>query len=98
MLAVKKYKITCILSPEFMVEDINTKYHTRSSCNIDYNENNETVYTRKSNYRLQKTNTTSFVLQSFCSLRPKIWALIQKELTSIRSISVFEEKIKRPYN
>ena len=81
-----------------MVKEIDTKYYTRSSCDIDYNENNETVYTKKSNCLLQKTNTTSFVLQSFCSLRPKIWALIQKELTSVKSISVFEEKIKRPYN
>ena len=37
-LAVKMYKIIYKLSPEFimdMVEEIDTKYHTRSSCNID---------------------------------------------------------------
>ena len=61
VLALEMHKITYKLSPEFMwdmVEEINSKYHTRSSCKIDYNENNETVYTKKSNYRLQKTNTT----------------------------------------
>ena len=50
VLALETYKITYKLSPEFMwdmVEEINTKYHTRSSCNIDYNKNNETVYTKK---------------------------------------------------
>ena len=96
-LAVEMYKITYKLSPEFMwdmVEEINSKYHTRSSCKIDYNENNETVYTKKSNYRLQKTNTTSFGLQSFRSLGPKIWAMIPNELKSIKSLSVFKEKLK----
>ena len=56
-LVVKMYKITYKWSPEFMwdmVEEINAKYHTRSSCNIDYNENNETVHTKKSNYRLKR--------------------------------------------
>ena len=77
-----------------MVEEINSKYHTRSSCKIDYNENNETVYTKKSNYRLQKTNTTSFGLQSFRSLGPKIWAMIPNELKNIKSLSVFKEKLK----
>ena len=65
------YKITNKWSPEFMwdmVKEINTKYHTRSSCTIDMNENNETEYTKKLNYCLQKTKTTS--------LGPKVWALI----------------------
>ena len=99
-LAVEMYKITYKLSPEFMwdmVEEINTKYHTRSSCSIDYNENNETVYTKKSNYRLQKTNTTSFGLQSFRSLGPKICAMIPNELKSIKSLSVFKEKLNCAY-
>ena len=47
-----------------------------------------------SNYRLQKTYTTSFGLQSFRSLEPKIWAMIPYELKSIKSLSVFKEKLK----
>ena len=41
-LAVEMCKIPYKLSQEFMwdmVEEINTKYHTRLSCSIDYNEN-----------------------------------------------------------
>ena len=96
-MAVEMYKITYKFSPEFMldmVEDINSKYHTRLSCNIDYNVNNETEYTKKSNYRLQKTNTTLSGLQLFRSLGSKIWSLIPTELKSIKSLSVFKEKIK----
>ena len=49
VLSVEMYKITYKLRPEFvkdMVEQINTKYHIRSSCNIDHNENSESVYTK----------------------------------------------------
>ena len=63
VLAVQMYKRTYKLSPEFMwdmAEEINTRSHTRSSRNIYYNENNEIVYTKQSNYSLQKTNTISF--------------------------------------
>ena len=40
---------------------------------------------KKSNYCLQETNTTSFGLQSFRALGPKIWAMIP---------NVFKEKLK----
>ena len=55
------------------------------------------VKTAKSNYRLQKTNTTSFGLKSFSSLGPNIWAMIPNELKSIKSLSVFKEKLKDLY-
>ena len=77
-----------------MVEEINTKYHTRSSCKIDINENDKIKYIKKSNYRIHKTKTTSFGLQSFASLGPKTWAFIPNELKRKKSFNIFNEKIK----
>ena len=92
------YKISHKLSPEFMwdlVEEINTKYQTRSSYNIEIDENERIECTKKSNYRFQKANTTSFGLQSFRGLGPKIWALIPNELKNIQSLDVFKDKLKK---
>ena len=58
VMAIEMYEITNKLSQELMVdlvEEIITKYHTRSSCKIDINENDKIEYKKKSNYRLQKT-------------------------------------------
>ena len=69
------YEISHKLSPEFMwdlVEEINTKYQTRSSCNIDINEDEKIECTKKSSYLFQKTNKTSFGLQLFKGLKTKI--------------------------
>ena len=74
-----------------MVEEINTKHLTRSRCYIDCNENTEKVHTKKSMYQLKKTNITSFVLESFRLLRPKIWALILSKIKSTKSSTVFKE-------
>ena len=79
VLAVEMYKISHKLSPKFMwdlVEEIKSKYQTMSSYNIDIDENEKIECTEKSNYCFQKANTTSFRLQSFRGLGPKIWALI----------------------
>ena len=75
VLAVEMYKTFYKLSPEFMwdlVEEINTKYQTRSSCNIDINEDEKIECTKKSSYLFQKTNKTSFGLQLFKGLKTKI--------------------------
>ena len=52
------------------------------------------MYTEKSNYGLQKANTTSFELKSFRLLGPRIWLMIPNELESIKSLSVPMEKLK----
>ena len=52
-------------SPEFMknlVEEIDTKYCTRSSYNVEEDDNGNTVCTKKSNYRIQKSKTTIFMM------------------------------------
>ena len=69
VLAIEMYKISQGKSPEFMknlVEEIDTKYCTRSSYNVEEDDNGNTLCTKKSNYRIQKSKTTtSFVQQSF---------------------------------
>ena len=88
VLAVEIYKISHKLFPKFMwdlVEEINTKYQTMSSYNIDINDNSKIECTKKSNYRAQMTNTISFGLQSFRGLGLKIWALIPNESKRIQS-------------
>ena len=62
-----------------LVEEINTKYLTRSSYNVDIDENEKIEYIKKSDYRIQKANTTLFELQLFIGLGPEIWALIPDE-------------------
>ena len=42
-----------------------------------------------------EANTTSFGLQSFRGLGPKIWALIPNELKNIQSLDVFKDKLKK---
>ena len=87
---MEMYKITNKLSPEIMrelVEEINTKYLTRSHCEIHNNENDEIKYTKKSNYRFHKTKTTSLGPQSLRSLGPKIWAFIPNKLKCIKIYS-----------
>ena len=49
VLAIEIYKVTKKLYPKFildLVEEIDTKYHTRSSCKIDINEYDEIKYTK----------------------------------------------------
>ena len=63
VLAVEMFKISYKLAPEFMrdlVEEINTNYRTRTSYNIDIDDNEKIECTKKSNYHFQKANTTLF--------------------------------------
>ena len=66
-----------------LVEEIDTKYCTRSSCNVEKDDDGNTLCTKKSNYRPQKTNTTSFGQQSFRWLGPNIWAQISDLLKNM---------------
>ena len=63
VLAIEMYKISHDQSPKFMknlVEEIDTKYCTRSSYNVEKDDDGNTLCTKKSNHRPQKTNTISF--------------------------------------
>ena len=92
------YKISHDQSPQFMknlVEQIDTKYYTRSSYNVEKDGDGNTLCTKKSNYRQQKTNTTSFGQQSFRWLGPKIWAQIPDQLKTIDSLAAFKNQVKK---
>ena len=54
VLAIEMYKISHDLSPKFMknlVEEIDTKYFTRSSYNVEKDGDGNTLCTKKLNYR-----------------------------------------------
>ena len=98
VLAIEMYKISHDQSPQFMknlVEQIDTKYYTRSSYNVEEDGDGNTLCTKKSNYRQQKTNTTSFGQQSFRWLGPKIWAQIPDQLKTIDSLAAFKNQVKK---
>ena len=78
-----------------LVEEIDTKYCTRSSYNVEKDGDGNTLCTKKSNYRQQKTNTTSFGQQSFRWLGPKIWAQIPDQLKTIDSLAAFKNQVKK---
>ena len=74
--AIEMYKTSQDKSSEFMknlVEEIDTGYYTRSSYNVEEDDNGNTLCTKKSkNYHIQKSKTTSFGQQYFRRLGPKI--------------------------
>ena len=65
---------------EDLVTEIDTKYHTRSSYKVELDDNCNATCSKKLNYYPKKANTSSFGLQSFSWLGPKIWALIPDDL------------------
>ena len=69
VLALEMCKITHEKSTGFMkdlVEEIDRNYHTRSSYEVELDENgNIKMCSKKSNYRLQNVNTVTFGHQSF---------------------------------
>ena len=71
------YKFSRGVSPKFMydlVEEFGTKYHTRSRYGVELEEgSNVKSLNKKINYRSQKSKTSSFGLESFRWLGPKIW-------------------------
>ena len=98
VVAVEMYKISHNMSPIFMedlVTDIDTKYHTRSRYKVELDENCNATCSKKLNYYPKKANTSSFGLQSFSWLGPKIWALIPDELKNIKSLATFKDKLKK---
>ena len=98
VLALEMYKITHEKSPNFMkdlVEEIDRNYHTRSSYEVELDENgNVKKCSKKSNYRLQNVNTVTIGHQSFRCLVRKIQALTPNEWKNINSIAAFKSKLK----
>ena len=64
-----------------LVEEIDTKYHTRSSYGVELDEDdNVKSLNKKLNYRPQKSNTSSFGLESIRWLGSKIWKMISENV------------------
>ena len=67
VLALAMYKISEGKSPKFinaLVEEVHTKYHTRSPYGVELGEGGNVKYFNKNlNYCLQKSNTSSFGLE-----------------------------------
>ena len=79
---------------EDLVTDIDTKYHTRSRYKVELDDNGNATCSKKLNYYPKKVNTSSFGLQSFSWLGPKIWALIPDDLKNMNSLATFKDKLK----
>ena len=79
-----------------LVEEIDTKYHTRSRYGVELNEGgNVKSLNKKLNYRPQKSNTSSFGLKAFRWLGPKIWTLIPDDLKSIKTLTAFKSRLNK---
>ena len=69
VLATEMYKIAHCISPKFMhnlVEEIDTKYHTRSSYGVELDEDgNVKSLNKRLDYHPQISNVSSFGLESF---------------------------------
>ena len=72
-----------------------TKYCTRSSYNAEKDDNGNTLCTKKSNYSLQKSNTTLFGQQSVRLLGPNIWNQVPEQLKSIDSLAAFKYQVEK---
>ena len=98
VLAVEMYKISHGKSPKFMnnlVEEVDTKYHTRSSYGVELDEGGNVKFLNKElYYRPQKSNTSSFGLKSFRWLGPKIWLLIPDDLKNKKNLATFKSTLK----
>ena len=99
VLATEMYKISHGISPRFMqdlVEEFDTKYHTRSRYDVELDEDgNVKSLNKRLNYRPQKPNTSSFGLESFRWLGPKIWELIPDNVKHAKSLSAFKNALKK---
>ena len=79
-----------------LVEEFDTKYHTRSRYGVELDEGgNVKCLNKKLYYRPQKSNTSSFGLESFRWLRPKIWELIPNDLKNTRNLVTFKSRLTK---
>ena len=92
------YKISRGISPRFMqdlVEEFDTKYHTRSRYDVELDEDsNVKSLNKRQNYCPQKPNASSFGLKSFRWLGPKIWELIPDNVEHAKSLSAFKNALR----
>ena len=96
VLATEMYKISRGISPKFMhdlAEKFDTKYHTRTRYGVELDEGgNVKSLNKKLYYCPQKSKISSWGLESFRWLRPKIWELIPDDLKHSKSLSAFALK------
>ena len=79
-----------------LVEEFDTKYHTRSRYDVELDEDGSVKSLNKRlNYRPQKPNTSSFGLESFRWLGPKIWELIPDNVKHAKSLSAFKNALNK---
>ena len=78
------------------MEEFDTKYHTRSRYGVELDEGgNVKCLNKKLNYCPQKSNTSSFGLESFRWLGPTIWALIPDDLKNTKTLPAFKSRLKK---
>ena len=71
-------------------------YHTRSRYDVQADEDSDVKgLNKKLNYRSQKSNTTSFGLEPFRWLGPKIRELVTDNVKQAKSPSAFENTLKK---
>ena len=80
---------------EKLVSTEDIKYCTRSSYDFKKEDDGNTLCTRKSNHRPQKTNMTSFGQRSFNWLGLKSWVQISNQLESIAYPASFKSQVKK---
>ena len=75
-----------------LLEEIDTKYHTRSRYGAELDEGvNVKCWIKKLNYRSQKSNTSSFGLKSFRWSGLKIWKLIPDDLKNTKTLPALKK-------
>ena len=58
------YTVSHKISPTFMENLVDTKYHTRSCYEVELDGNGNVKCSKRSNYRPEKVNTSPFGLKS----------------------------------
>ena len=96
--AVKMYKISNNLPPEFIKElmvELDTPYQTRSGYKIDLDQDgNVKECSKKSNYRIGQVKTTTCGLESIRYLGPKIWKLVPDDFKIMKTTEAFKNELK----
>ena len=77
-----------------MMAEICVPYNTRSTTKVENDGSGSFRCTKKSNYEIPGTKTTSYGLESIRYLGLKIWKLITDELKELKSLELFKLKVK----
>ena len=79
-----------------LVEELDTKCNTRSGYGVELDEDgNVKSLNKKLDYCPIKSNSSSFGLESFRWLNPKIWELGPDNVTYAKSLATFKNTLKK---